>query len=472
MSDVREALELIESIRAKLLQTDSLKAGYTSRYLGLVNFSVKLFYEAGRVEEAFEVAEQARARSFLDLLGTRNAGTSDEDGFNPGLAFLDDSAELSDEPLLASTVSIPPATLNHAVELAGRLNSRVLSYWVNPNALYIWIVGGDGTIASVRQNVTRQRLQQLITAVESRTANNDAAWRELYRQLIAPVKAKLPKSGSRLTIVPHEELFKLPFAALKDARGRYLVEDYVLNYVPALATFDLVDRHDLSIRQSRYLLAADPHHPTRLANGARLQPLAGSRIELQKISAQLPAGLADVMTGSRLRREPVLRSLRDHAVIHFATHAIIDPERPLESFLALSEGEKLTARDIYDVSMNADLVTLSACRSASGPISIEGMLGLTRAFFYAGTASVAASIWDVPDEPSALLVEEFYRQYRRTGEKDRALRAGQLRLIQDLRAGRVRATTPAGSMVLPEHPSLWAGFALIGRPGRNYKAAP
>jgi CHAT domain-containing protein len=461
--DAREGLALIESIRANLIQEDSLKAGYTSRYIDLVNFSIQLLWEAGHPEEAFEAAEQARARSFLDLLGTRNLGLSERDIVREELDLLDDFEMASDEPLLASTISVPAATLDHSVALARRLNTHVLSYWSHPNALFIWVVGADGAVASFRQDTKQRSLEELVSAAESRAGVNDTAWRELYRQLIAPVKGKLPKPGSRLTIVPHGDLFRLPFSALKDPRGRYLVEDYVIDYAPALATFDLVaEREAASAAGARYLLAADPRNPPRLADGGRLTPLAGSKTEVQKIAAQLPSDKVTLMTGSRLRLNDVRRSLEGHSVIHFATHAVVDPERPLESFLALSEGDKLTVRDIYDAPMNADLVMLSACRSASGPISVEGVLGLTRAFLYAGTTSVVASIWDVPDEPSTILVDEFYREYRRGNEKDRALRAGQLRLLEELRAGRVRAATPAGPMVLPEHPSLWAGFILIG----------
>jgi CHAT domain-containing protein len=465
LRDAREGLRLIESMRANLIQADSLKSGYTSRYIDQVNFSIQLLWETGHREEAFEVAEQARARSLLDLLGTRTLGMSEGDSLTEELEFLDDFEMAPAEPILPSTVSAPPATLDHSVALAKRLNTHVLSYWMNADALFIWVVGADGVVAAVRQDTTQRSIEQLIAAAESRSAGIDTAWRELYRQLIAPVKSRLPRIGSRLTIIPHGDLFRLPFAALKDPQGRYLIEDYVIDYAPALATFDLAaERSGVNAGPLRYLLAADPLNPPRLANGNRLAPLAGSKTEVQKIAAQLPKGEVTLMTGAGLRLSSVLRSLEQHAVIHFATHAVVDAERPLESFLALSEGEKLTARDIYDASMNADLVMLSACRSASGPISTEGVLGLTRAFLYAGAASVIASIWDVPDEPSTILVDEFYREYRRSGEKDRALRAGQLRLLQELRAGRVRAATPAGLMALPEHPSLWAGFILIGRP--------
>jgi CHAT domain-containing protein len=110
------------------------------------------------------------------------------------------------------------------------------------------------------------------------------------------------------------------------------------------------------------------------------------------------------------------------------------------------------------------MVMLSACRSASGSVSADGVLGLTRAFFYAGAASVVASVWDVPDDLAPDLVADFYGHYRLSGQKDRSLRTAQLRLLAKLRAGGVQISTPAGPVVLREHPALWAGFVLLGEP--------
>jgi CHAT domain-containing protein len=89
---------------------------------------------------------------------------------------------------------------------------------------------------------------------------------------------------------------------------------------------------------------------------------------------------------------------------------------------------------------------------------------MTRAFVYAGAPSVVATLWDVTDEPTARLIPHFYRALPRTGEASRALREAQLRLLRDLRAGRVVVPGRRGSITLPEHPALWAGFVLLGLP--------
>jgi CHAT domain-containing protein len=145
---------------------------------------------------------------------------------------------------------------------------------------------------------------------------------------------------------------------------------------------------------------------------------------------------------------------------------------PFASFLALGQsgGEAdsdglLTAQEVYQWSLNADLIVLSACRSGGGRITGDGVAAFTRAFIYAGTPSVVASLWDVADEPTKRLLPGFYGAWLGGQSKARALRTAQLRLLSELRSGKVQIATPAGLITLPEHPAFWAGFVLIGEPG-------
>src|SRR5262249_8477905 len=99
-----------------------------------------------------------------------------------------------------------------------------------------------------------------------------------------------------------------------------------------------------------------------------------------------------------------------------------------------------------------------------GQISGDGINGLTRAFLYAGTPSVIASLWDVSDETAGRLVTGYYRAWLGGSDKARALRSAQLRLLRELRAGQVSIQTPYGSVALPEEPVFWASFVLQGEP--------
>jgi CHAT domain-containing protein len=150
-------------------------------------------------------------------------------------------------------------------------------------------------------------------------------------------------------------------------------------------------------------------------------------------------------------------------------HAIVQDEDPFGSFLAVTPGANgadglLTARKIYSLSLDADLVVLSACRSAGGRVSGDGIATFARAFMYAGTPSLVASVWDVADQPANRLLPDFYREWLGGATKARALRTAQLRLLRDLRANKLQIDTPLGKIALPEHPAFWAGFVLFGEP--------
>jgi CHAT domain-containing protein len=194
-----------------------------------------------------------------------------------------------------------------------------------------------------------------------------------------------------------------------------------------------------------------------------LPQLPGSLKEVSDVAHRLPADEVTVLTGAQAQEETVRSAVTKSTVVHFATHGIVDDAQPFDSFLALSDG-KLTARDIYGLNLDAELVFLSACRSGMGKVTGDGVLGLTRAFLYAGTRSVVATLWDVADEPTAKLVAGFYENLSNGEDKAQALRDAQLSVLNQLRAGKIQVTTRRGKLTLPENPIFWASFVLIGEP--------
>jgi CHAT domain-containing protein len=306
--------------------------------------------------------------------------------------------------------------------------------------------------------VAREHLEKLVERARAfRTKVDREAWRELYDLLIQPVRRYLPHTGgAELTVVPHGALLDLPFAALLDKRGRYLAEDFSLRIAPSMGYAGV----DGGKREGRYLLVGAPVRPATDAQGRRLAALPGASIELEKIGRITRT--KTVLRGGEAMGGRVREALAEAKVVHFATHAVVDDKRPFDSFLALSEGEKLTAREVYGMELKADLVVLSACRSGSGKVTSDGLLGFTRAFLYAGAGAVIAPLWDIADEPTARLMDEFYRQYGAGVAKSAALRMAQLKLIGDLRSGRVVVDTAIGPVALGEHPALWAGFVVQG----------
>jgi CHAT domain-containing protein len=275
-------------------------------------------------------------------------------------------------------------------------------------------------------------------------------------------------------------LFLLSFGALQDQDGRYLLERYTLHYAPtaALLRYTHDKRQRLSSVPRRYLLVADPVSMPARPDGQALAPLPGTRREVAAIARLLTGSPVTVLTGPQADSSDVREGMRDATVIHLATHGVVRDDQPFDSFLALGrnvagtgrhvagidDDGRLTAGQIYGLDLRADVVVLSACRTALGEISGDGIAGLTRAFFYAGASSVVATMWDVADEPTVQLMPEFYRLLVRGRDKAASLRGAQLKLLADLRAGRIKIRTSIGEMTVPEDPFFWAGFVLVGEP--------
>ncbi len=453
IEDAMESLRVVEQMREQLAPEDLLKRSFDGSYQQLVQEAVMWLHDSKRHAEAIEVAEQGRARAFVDLLNTaRNGDVLPEDESLQGA-----------EPLqLRSNASAKAATLPRMQSAAAGLESSILSYWIGERELYCWVVDRRGLRASVRNPVQYAVLKKLVREAGSRDAQKSrAALRELYRILIAPVEGQLPVApGGRLTVIPHGLLFQAPFAAFVDGRGKYLIEKWETHYAPSVASLEATAGEESG---GRYLLAGNPLRAAAPEEAKQLAPLPGSQREVRRIAALLP-DKATVISGKRLRLDALLEGMAGAKVIHFATHAVVDPRRPFDSYLALSEGDRLTAREIYGQELQARLVVLSACRSATGEVSPDGVLGLTRAFFAAGVTRVVASIWDAADETSSVLAEWFHREYQRSGDASAALRKAQLTLLGRLRNGTMEVQTPAGPAVIAEHPALWAPFVLQGRP--------
>lgn len=415
------------------------------------------------------------------------------------------------KPELPSFAYSQPFSTEQIQSFAARDDATILSYWVGEDSTFIWVVQPNGTIHSAEIHVTSAHLQEMVgnlwpqPRLETKASNtsdslgsasaqprgarvehlisrsgddldftsqNNDNWRELYTLLIRPVERYLPAAkGSLLTIEPHGPLLLLPFAALIDEHGRYLVEKYSLNYTPSLSLFRYMERdHETSTAtRQHFLLVADPSDLARGPNGEQLPTLPGARQEVSAVARMLPSNETTLLMGKDAQAQRVEDEIGQSTVIHFATHAIVKDDSPWDSYLAFGDvgsttGGRLTAADVYSLSLHANLVFLSACRTGMGKVSGDGIAGLTRAFVYAGASSVIASLGDVSDDTTVRLVPEFYKSWLKGNNKAQALREAQLRLMRDLRAGRVKINTPYGKYALPEDPILWASFILEGEP--------
>ncbi|HEX6739331.1 MAG TPA: CHAT domain-containing protein [Vicinamibacteria bacterium] len=312
----------------------------------------------------------------------------------------------------------------------------------------------------------------------------------LYELLLRPAETLLAGSR-RLLLSPDGPLHSLPFAALvrretapQPGPRRFLVEWKPLSLVASATVYAELKRRGRApaptAPEGAVLVAfGDPRYPpgsrpeaaaagnpvvrSAVARGLSFLPLAGSRAEVQAI-AGLFAGSMRSYLGDQATEERAKTVGPEARYVHFACHAFLDERFPLNSGLALTIPERpaegadnglLQAWEIFDqVRLEADLVALSACGTGLGKeMGGEGLLGLVRAFHYAGARAVLASLWSVSDTSTADLMKRFYRHLRSGKAADEALRLAQLEMIRP----------PAPGAAGRSQPRHWAAFQLSGR---------
>lgn len=350
----------------------------------------------------------------------------------------------------------------------------MIEYSVLPedDAIYIWLIKADGSIwfrrtqFEMHGGTIEDAIGQLVmdgrkalsaridtTAMQYGSEISDKALPLLYRLLIEPIKDLLPKSADEpVILIPQGPLFLLPFAALPDHHGQALIESYTLIEAPSIQTLALLKpKIDATADQS--FVAGNPAMPTIRLNPAKktvvtLPPLPAAETEAVEIAALLNTR---PLTGQAANKTAFITKAPEASIIHLATHGIADDVHglgvPGALILAADEGGDgvLTTPDIMKLKLKTDLVVLSACNTGLGKITGDGVIGLSRGFLSAGARSVVVSLWSVPDQPTAELMQYFYQWLAKGKSKAAALRLAML----DTRNQH------------PE-PTAWAGFIILG----------
>ena len=271
-----------------------------------------------------------------------------------------------------------------------------------------------------------------------------AALRQFHRLLIEPVEDLLPtREGARLLFVPQGALFVVPFPALENPEGVPLVARYAISVVPSVQTLALISvRRQAAPATGPALIVGNPVMPIYSPAPGRppldIGPLPGAEEEARAIATLLKTS---PLTGAAATKDAVMTQARSARYVHLATHGILDDvtgegqrsanpnlrEMSMASMeqreggghktpgmLALAPGGgdsgMLTADEIAQSTVGAELIVMSACDSGRGAINDDGVIGLSRAWMSAGAPSVVVSLWSIPDEPTRDLMVEFYRR--------------------------------------------------------------
>jgi len=253
--------------------------------------------------------------------------------------------------------------------------------------------------------------------------------RQLYEEVFAPVRAHL--SARHLVIVPHGVLHYLPFYALLDDT-RYLIDSFTISYAPSASIFaHCQEKPAHSTGRSLVLGIPDARAPLILE-------------EVRAVAKILPD--AQLFVGAQANEQLLRDKGLQSRLIHIATHGKFRQDNPMFSGIRLGDAY-LNLYDLYQLKLNAELVTLSGCATGMNVVTPgDELLGLIRGLLYAGAHSLLLTLWDVHDQSTSDFMTRFYRRFQEGQSKAAALRSAMIEL---------RETYP--------HPYHWAPFALIGK---------
>jgi CHAT domain-containing protein/Tfp pilus assembly protein PilF len=358
-------------------------------------------------------------------------------------------------------------------------DEALLEYSVGEDAAYLFVVTTDGLAVHPLKTASAKLSEEVgtvraglesggrLTNAYLRTANR------LYQELVAPAQAEL-RSKRRLLIAPDGFLHHLAFEALltreaqRETDCHFLIEDWAISYIPSASVLSSLRSLTAGAEPRKRLIAFAPSYdpagsqeqaarntdpqPVRDASQNSLLPdLEGAREEVAAITHLYPETERAVYVGAEASRENFKRSPRA-AFLHFAGHGVLDEEHPERSSLVFSDGG-LQVDDIFNLELSSDLVVLSACRTAGKVVTGEGLVGLTRAFLYAGIPSVVVTLWQAVDTSARDLMVQFYGSLGQSEDKAEALRQAKLTMI-----GRGRQTEKR--LIRPYY---WAPFILVGK---------
>jgi CHAT domain-containing protein/predicted negative regulator of RcsB-dependent stress response len=485
----KNSITIIEKIRGNLT-IDEFKSIYFDSKREVYDRLLRLLLKLNKPVEAFQISEQARARAFYDILANKKidykgsvpgdlisleqakrleiqklykllqrgyiSSGDDQGSRNTGMVQLREALESAQgeyediiqriklhNPAYAEMVTVQPANIN---DLMAALDEKtaLLAYWISSNELICWSITKEGITCKTYptgDKAVSLLVEKTRKAIESNSMdemNNDLSL--LYSMLISPVE-NIIASYTNLVIIPNGPLHFLPFQALLNPNGEFLVQKYNLIYEPSESVF-MICKNRKAKPGSRFMGMALSDIVLENKQG-----LPGTEDELKKILSLFPDNISTF--GKQSTETFVKKNASDYNFVHFATHGSYNYEQPLYSYLLFQPTDeddgRLNVYEVFEMNINASLVTLSACETGLGNISQgDELVGLSRAFLFAGSSSVIVSLWAVADYPTALLMTNFYR-YLKDHNLQEALTLAQRDIIK----------------IYPQ-PLYWSPFILIG----------
>lgn len=525
-----QAIEELEK-RRSLLSRDELKTalaadfGVQYLYFQAVRAALRWMSATQDLEQrrssvlrAFTLSERARARALLDLItenlrsSAHSAAESREfvrwrqlssssqlwrgllanarNSGQPGdrIEALHKKVQACEEELYELTQNVGESTPNMA-QVTGTaaqllsidetaehlaLGTAMLQYITLGDELLVWAITREGMANANVIDVNAATLARLAREFQESCARGSALTiieqqaQDLSRYLLDPLAPAI-EQNERLIITPYGELNLLPFSALK-WKGDWLGKQRTISYLPSASMLAVLLRSRSSARESMLAVGNPEHmsHQPPFGTVEMLPPLIHAENEAKSI-AKLYNTKPQI--GPDAGIDELRPELSTHRQLHFATHGLLYAEAPLLSGVALANGYVLTVEELMGLKLDADLVTVSACKSGLGTrTGGEEIVGLTRGLLAAGSRAVIVTLWSVFDLSTAMLMVRFHEQMKSGLDAATALRYSTVWLselgpsgiqqemakLRDL--GPATVTTPVSTW----HPQQWAPFVVIG----------
>ncbi len=499
----REAVDALE-IQYDLLGGSALTmASFSAAYEPLYRRYSQLLIDEGEYLEAIRLLESYRNRALLERLDVggilrrsmagqrlladlqdlgrqaRKLSETDDTAKTPGQRLAElrrerqarIAAAVEADPGLAELVEGTPVL--RAKDLEPGQRGRILYFSLGEKRSDLLVVGPDGITAHALPPETEiasliERFRILVQRPEADPGPLAEVAGRLYESLLAPAADRIADAES-LQVRADGPLLLLPFSALRDADGRYLVERHRI-------------RNLYTLKRGRTGASGPERKDTEYADFAGFAYAGeadggpGQRSDrgpLRFVSEEVERAAAVFGDGARRHFGPAAtetraRQTQGSRILHFASHAVADPVQPLSSYISLAADEDNDGRMklweiMADLRLDAGLVVLSACETALGPsFAGEGLFGLAKGFAFAGAESVMASLWAIDDASTMYLTEAFYRELTAGRTPAEALNHAQRAML----ARDIPETGWLGWLFGPgqkrdfSHPYYWAPFTL------------
>jgi CHAT domain-containing protein len=419
---------------------------------------IKILIDRNKLETALEISE-SRNRALKNL----------QTPTSPNIEQIKQIAKLQNATIVQYSI------IYNDVTVGGKKQTQ-------ESELLTWVIQPTGKISMRRINLQARRCKErfsflklirktrhcfgtsiALTAEILEKKPSQPHLKELYQILIEPIADFLPqKTEERIIFIPQGNLFLVPFAALQDSNGKYLIEKYTISTAPSIQALDLLYQRKIkrkfastnitksikqNIKSDELLIVGNPTAPPLPPKPGekpwQLLPIPSAETEAKAIAKIFKT---QAIVGDAATETAIVQKMPQAKIIHLATHVV---ELNNSNVLALAKSDRddgwLSIEEIQKLQLKADLVVLSADNTALGKITADGVVGLSRAFLVAGADSVIGSLWEIDDRAMSFLMTNFYENFSKNPDKTDALRKAILETMKKY-----------------PNPQDWAGFTSIG----------